>query len=253
LFIIGHDGMHRRLFDTTERNDLFCDALLLGPIGAITRVNNRNHLAHHQFLSTDDDPDRYKHACFNKSNPIELAGYLTGASIAKNVGNVFHVKASDATPSTTSTRPSYRPRDLAIMAAWQVLLLAGLTRAFGWWGYVLMWWVPVFVFMFLADNLRTFCEHSHTESDALADRHRLVTNKPRWLERQLLSPMNMNYHAAHHLWPSIPYYNLPQADAEMAQSPAASTITWRGSYLSYLRRYSRALPIEDCGTAPAGA
>ena len=48
LFIIGHDGLHRRLFPSRERNDLFNDVFILGALGAITRINNRNHLRHHQ-------------------------------------------------------------------------------------------------------------------------------------------------------------------------------------------------------------
>src|SRR5271169_4002032 len=34
LFIIGHDGMHRRLFPTIRKNDFWTDALVLGAIGA---------------------------------------------------------------------------------------------------------------------------------------------------------------------------------------------------------------------------
>src|ERR1700737_1946114 len=67
LFIIGHDGMHRRLFDTSSANDLFADVFVYAPIGAINRVNGRNHLRHHQYLATEEDPDRHKHACFNKA------------------------------------------------------------------------------------------------------------------------------------------------------------------------------------------
>jgi fatty acid desaturase len=94
-------------------------------------------------------------------------------------------------------------------------------------------------------------EHSQPEADQSADSHRLVTNVPGWLERQLLAPMNMNYHAAHHLWPSIPYYNLPIADAEMRQGPGADAISWRGSYLAYVWRYYRALPLAECREIPA--
>src|SRR5688572_51988 len=39
LFVIGHDGLHRRLFSDPRHNDLFCDLLIFGPIGAITRIN----------------------------------------------------------------------------------------------------------------------------------------------------------------------------------------------------------------------
>ncbi|HMC11120.1 MAG TPA: hypothetical protein VKH44_07510, partial [Pirellulaceae bacterium] len=53
-------------------------------------------------------------------------------------------------------------------------------------------------------------------------------------------------HAAHHLWPSIPYYNLPQADLEIRQHPAAAGIEWRATYFGYLLRYCRLLPLQEC-------
>ncbi len=59
--------------------------------------------------------------------------------------------------------------------------------------------------------------------------------------------MNMNYHAVHHLWTSIPYFNLPIADHEVRQSPASASLEWRKSYLGYLWVYLRALPIVSCG------
>src|SRR5687767_12883054 len=43
LAIIGHDGLHRRVFPDQWSNDLFNDLLIMGPIGAITRVNRLNH------------------------------------------------------------------------------------------------------------------------------------------------------------------------------------------------------------------
>jgi fatty acid desaturase len=252
LFIIGHDGMHRRLFSSTRTNDLFTDVFVLAPIGAINRINNRNHLRHHQHLASEDDPDRHKHGCFNKTTPLQVVGYLTGAtSVLRTALHVFTGGSGDR--QRDPDRPRYGVRDLAVLAACQAALITGLTLAFGWWGYPLMWLVPVYAFTILADNLRTFVEHSQTEADHLADAHRLVTNAPGLLERTLLAPLHMHCHAAHHLWPSIPYYNLPAADAEMRRSPLADQIEWRGSYLGYLWRYTRALPIAGCGDTAAPA
>src|SRR5262245_37698172 len=73
LFIIGHDGIHRRLFRRAQANDLFNDLFCYGPIGAITRINNRNHLAHHHYVGTANDPDRHKYTCLNKATGPALA------------------------------------------------------------------------------------------------------------------------------------------------------------------------------------
>lgn len=243
LFIIGHDGLHRRLFSRSETSDLFNDVFVLAPIGAITRINNRNHLQHHQHLATRADPDRHKHGCFNKATRLALLGYLTAAtSVWRTVSNVM--RSDGSVPKGGLRR--YRTRDLALIGIWQAGLLVGLTLLYGWWGYLLLWWVPVFALTFLADNLRTFVEHSHPESDERADAHRLVSFTPSRFEGALFAPMNMNFHAAHHLWPSIPYYNLPTADAEMRAAPGSEVVTWRRSYLGYIWRYARALPVEGC-------
>ncbi|HKS06088.1 MAG TPA: fatty acid desaturase [Gemmatimonadaceae bacterium] len=245
LFIIGHDGLHRRLFPDRKTNDLFCDLFVLGPIGAITRLNNRNHLGHHQHLSSELDPDRHKHGCFNKTDLTELLGYLSGiTSIWRSVHNVFF--ASGRAPTGESRDDGYVPRDFIALAVVQGALIGGLTWWFGWWGWPLLWAAPVYVFTYLGDSIRSFAEHSHPQADALADEHRLITYVSSLPELMFFAPMNMNYHAAHHLWVSIPYYNLPVADAEMRRHPLAAELEWRRSYVGYIVRYAFALPLEEC-------
>ena len=249
LFIIAHDGMHRRLFPTIKRNDFWTDVLVLGAIGAITRINNRNHLTHHRHLATAEDPDRHKHACFNKADRLEFLEFLSGfTSVWNSAKAVFltrgrkHLRHAAA----HSTAASYTFRDFAILASWLAILAGGLTWIIGWWAFPVLWLLPVYLFMFLGDNFRSFAEHSHPQGDQVADRHRLITYTSNPLERMLVAPMNMNFHIAHHLWPSIPYYNLPKADRLIRQHPGAMGLEWRGSYFAYLLRYWLALPIAEC-------
>lgn len=256
LFIIGHDGLHRRLFPARDRNDLFNDLLILGPIGSITRINNGNHLKHHHYLATAVDPDRHKHGCFNKTETGELIGFLTGVrSVLVGLRNVFLTSTQGSAPGLevpeADTGQGYGVRDLAILVGWQVVLIGGLSWTIGFWAYPVLWLTPVYLFTFLMDNFRSFVEHSHPEADERADTHRLVTHLSNPLELMFVAPMNMNYHATHHLWPSIPYYNLPAADRAIRSLPGTRGMEWRGSYLAYLWRYSRALPLEECKVGAA--
>jgi fatty acid desaturase len=66
------------------------------------------------------------------------------------------------------------------------------------------------------------------------------------IERMFLAPMTMNFHAIHHLWPSIPYYRLPAAAREIRHSSESAALVWRGSYLAYLWQYWEALPLAEC-------
>jgi fatty acid desaturase len=196
-------------------------------------------------LATPEDPDRHKYACFNKTDLTALLGYMSGlTSIFKSVRNVFF--ASARAPAGARTDDGYTARDFAILGGCQLALIGGLTWAFGWWGWPLMWAAPVYVFTYLGDSIRSFAEHSRPQADALADEHRLITYVSTRMERMFFAPMNMNYHAAHHLWVSIPYYNLPLADDEMRRHPLAAELEWRASYTGYLARYMLALPLDEC-------
>ncbi len=272
LFILGHDGMHRRLFENRRLNDWWCDVFMLAPIGMVNHVNDRNHLAHHRHLATDRDPDLHKHACFNKTNRSEYLAFLTGlASVLEVAKNLFwkwkHEPIDDDQgPAAQAARDPHTPRDLVVIGVWQAALIAGLTfvaaglprvwemdaanalgaLARGWWGYPVLWLAPVYAFAYLPNLVRAFLEHAHAEDDDKADEHRLITFLSNPLERLLMAPMNMNYHVVHHLWPSIPYYNLPGADREIRGKPEAEGLIWRGSYARSLLNYWLALPVEEC-------
>jgi len=121
-------------------------------------------------------------------------------------------------PNERAPEEGRTPRDLVIILGWQALLAASLSWLFGWWGYFVMWWIPVYVFTFAADVTRVFCEHAVPHEGSIALHERLITFEANILELALFAPMNMNHHAAHHLWPAIPYYNLPQATADMGSN-----------------------------------
>lgn len=236
LFIIGHDGLHRRLFPSSQLNDIWNDLFVLGPIGAITRLNRRNHMEHHLTLGLPHDPDRYKYLASDKARLGSLLFSLTGLRyLLRAVKNVF-------LPRNPAEGQGYSLRDIAILFAWQLILIGGLTWTIGWWAYPVLWLLPVYVFAFAADMVRVFLEHSHPEPDVISDRRsRLVSFISNPVERRFFAPLNMNLHAAHHLWPAIPYYNLPAADALMRQAPdAQAAIMWRRSYLGYLLAFARA-------------
>lgn len=266
LFIIGHDGLHRRIMPTVRSNDFINDVFIGGPIGVIARINRHNHMEHHKHLATEHDPDRHKHACFNKADRPAYLAFLSGlANLVPVLRNVFLPSAGSHASDARSAAESgsavesgkgsgrgpggergYTMRDVAILLGWQMALIGGLTLAVGWWAYPVLWLLPVFLFAYLGDLSRSFMEHSQPEADDRADEHRMITYDAPWIERVFFAPMNMNYHTAHHLWPSIPYYNLPTADREIRDQPGAAGLEWRRSYIGYLLRYWLVLPLHEC-------
>lgn len=241
IFLIGHDAFHRRILQDVRKNDRYSDLFLLGPLGAITRLNKKNHLNHHTYLSSTEDPDRHKHSCSSKSDHPSMLGYLTGFTLlGSSIKNVF-LGGGESEKKDTESR--HTKLDLLILIGWQVLLIGGLSYFVAWWAFPVLWLLPVYIFTYLADSFRSFAEHSQPYVDSEADKHRLISYRAPRLERVLFAPQNMNFHATHHLWPSIPYYNLPIADAEMLESEGVEI---RMSYISYLSSYFRQLPLVEC-------
>ena len=236
LMIIAHDGLHRRLFASKKANDRYCNMLLLGPICAVTHMNRLNHMDHHKLLATDNDPDRYKYLTRDKRSLLQFMLFITGiAYIFQTLRNVFLKPSS---PSPSHTKKHYNTENIIVIIAWQVLLIGGLSYSIGWWAYPVLFAFPFYIFAYLADTIRVFCEHSQPENDTPeTDRKRLITYTSSWLERKFFAPHNMNYHTAHHLWPSIPYYNLPEANRYIQESEFVQELEWRDSYLKYILRY----------------
>lgn len=243
LFIIGHDGLHRRLFKKRWVNDLWNDLFVLAPIFSITRMNRWNHMQHHSKLALPSDPDRYKYISTNKPSRFSVLLVITGiAYVVKAVKNVLIPNIQG--PEGKSVPLKYSSRDLLILGICQLMLIGGLSITIGWWAYLVLWIIPVYVFTYTADIVRVFLEHSMLTDDVTADKSkRLVTYVSTPFERVFFAPMNMNFHSAHHLWPSIPYYNLPKADKYMRDWQKEGTgLYWRSSYIGYLFEYIRLLP-----------
>jgi len=232
LFIVGHDGMHRRHSASVEVNDLINDVFVLASMFALTRRNRTNHMLHHALLALPADPDRYKYDRPATRSRLVFLAELTGLTMLVNVvRNVFFRK----TPvSSGQPKLGWSLRDCAILLLVNALLVAGLSAAFGWWGYLAVWLIPVYVFVYCADLLRTFLEHA-TLSSEMGAKNRLVSFEAPWWERQVFAPMSMNFHAAHHLYPSIPYFNLVRANALIRNRLSGSDEPIvRQSYLRHL-------------------
>lgn len=254
LYILGHDGLHRRLHPNAKLNDWFNDILCIGPIGAVTHRNRSNHMRHHRYFATDLDPDGYK---YESRSAMRAGSYLLSLTalpfVWRAVMNVYR-GCGDGGDALRGKLEKLTGRDLAIIVGWQVVLASSLMMVFGWWGYLVMWILPIYIFTFAADMVRVYCEHSleGDKSVGCLPVHeqwmpRCVTFMPGPLELVLFAPLNMNHHAAHHLWPGIPWYNLPlatkllneriQAAHPEGRKSVHSFHAVRSSYMGWLLRH----------------
>ena len=248
LMVIGHDGLHRNFIKNIKKNDILNDILILGMFGSACRVNRNNHSEHHKFSSTDHDPDRYKYLHQNKETLIKYFIFLSGFSnFLKTIKNVYLNKEVKIKENNQNLK--LNNREIIVILSWQLFLFASLTYYFGLFGYFFYWFLPLYIFAYRADLSRVFCEHNEinnneTEND---ENYRLITYpNPNALEKLLFCPNNMNFHAEHHLFPQIPYYNLKLAHNLVKNNGGyTDKLHLRKSYFGYIFGYIKKINAKD--------
>ena len=110
-----------------------------------------------------------------------------------------------------------RPYKLKRLAFYVVVLgVIGLTGS--WLGLLMYWIIPYFTVFLLFLYLRSVAEHF----GSMDYEHELGSSRtvyPHLWERAFFAPHNVNYHLDHHLYPSVPFYNLPKLHALLLANP----------------------------------
>ncbi|MBD8063962.1 fatty acid desaturase family protein [Devosia sp. PTR5] len=217
--VLLHDFAHYRFLSGRKGlSDWICDNFVAWPILSTVASYRQNHLAHHRYTNTDKDPDwviklgkrkftfpqAWQHAA------LDLVSYLVV------VGSIIDIFSITARLKAAPKPPlAYRLARLGYY-----LVLAALFTVLGIWREVLLYWfVPYFTAFFLLMHVRSVAEHfgSMDYSHELGGTRSVV---PYQWERALFAPHHVNYHLEHHLYPSVPFYNLPQLHAALMSNPA---------------------------------
>ena len=233
LFVMGHEGLHGTLARAPALNDALARWLVYAPLLVGFRRSRAHHLAHHALLGTAQDPERGLYTLAGKNGRGRFLLYHGGlATFAGTLRRVLWPGAG---------RPwlaDYLP--VLVVQPLLVLALSGL--GLPWWAWAVLWLAPIYVFVFVPDEIRSFCDHAVLRlPDADADAARLITYRPSWFEAQLFAPRHVAWQAEHHLFPSIPHANLPRAGAALGPTARIET---RASYIAFLRRAWRSLPLR---------
>ena len=225
LFVIAHDAAHYLLYERRWLNDLVGRACATVQ-GLSMRTYRVIHRLHHNNLYGELDPDTALHGGYPRGRWYlirkllkDLSGltawktyaYFLGGAPSLNTRTQVALRPLDDT--SEKLRAEARADRNAVIAFHVVAL-----GIFAWSGYLLeylvLWILPLVTMVQAILRLRAIAEHGATtdfSSPLTAARTNLA---PAWLE-WLIFPHRVNYHIEHHLYASVPHYNLPELHREM--------------------------------------
>ena len=195
------------------------------------------HYQHHRHTQDPDlDGELQGSPYFNTRSYLWYAsglGYWTGI-IWRTFGTAFKLRF----PAFFTPKQCLLSTLEARLYLFGYLLIALLSWYLQSWAVIAYWIAPMFATKFI-HNCQNLAEHTGmpNESDILINTRTIKSNALlNWLA------WNMPYHTAHHTYPAVPFYKLPQLHAEMVAASGCEPETI--SYLSYQWHMLRKLRRE---------
>ncbi|MDJ0614813.1 MAG: fatty acid desaturase family protein [Rhizobiaceae bacterium] len=216
LAVMNHDFAHHRFLKNKVLSEWIGDIFLAWPILITVNSYRTTHMEHHFHTNTDKDPDFVPRQTMKTYKfPMNVWFLITSLlGYAAAITSVYDIKSLHLKKISDTTTRSYVFARLGFYAV--VGLIIGFTGT--WQGFLLYWVVPYFTFFFAFNYVRGVAEHfSGMDYSTLEGGTRTVL--PYWWERAFFGPHNVNYHSEHHLYPGVPFYNLPALHKRLMENP----------------------------------
>ncbi len=260
MLILMHEAAHYRLVRSKDWNDTLSDLLLALPNNVMTRRYRARHNLHHRFTNDrNQDPDRQTVMADDQwwfPRPRTSARFVFLRDIlGVNAGRLLRVMTHYSPWPTLLPTACAGANDRAtlgeaarILLFWSMLALT-LSATGMWTTYLLLWVLPSMTVLPALLRLRGISEH---EGDVGTDEISVSRHvDASALERVLISPFHIHYHVAHHLFPSVPWYNLPQLHAFLLTVPAyRDRLVTAPSYLGNGGVVDTLMPEAEARTLP---
>ena len=249
LVISGHEAVHKTLC-WPERLNEAAGVHGQAMVGVNFTAYRLQHLDHHKARSLDEDPDGHIYGTVIRT----AAGWPRFAVLTLGTLVELVIKIRQKGTGGFGNREQHPPaiqrrklRDSLLVVAAQLSLIALSWWSLGvFWAYAVLWIAPLFTVAVFLNRCRIVVEHglAHQVAAALPSglagfggpRIPTVDIVPPAAEAWLFAPYLFHYHCCHHLYMSVPHYNLPALRALLKQHQISGYHEVEGSYLTALAR-----------------
>ncbi len=229
ISILLHEAVHSLLFKSRRTNEVVGN-IISYPIG-FSLSYREIHFPHHAHLGTPgEDPDLHNYEEFPTTWPGLARKLLLDFS---GISAIIQFLSKNTLTHTEKKTPMIH---LAGILGAQLIIFSFFFISGHPWHYLILWIIPLVTITKGLAQLRNLAEHLTRPERAPYGAQRIRTFKSSLIERFFLAPLNFNYHAEHHWYPMIPYYNLPEA-REILQKQEGFSLhaKWCKSYMSALK------------------
>jgi fatty acid desaturase len=225
ISLFTHEGVHGVLSQSPTWNRLLSMLCAL-PVLQNYAAYRVLHLKHHTHLGQPGDPDRYKN--YTQWSILEFLMHW-GRLI---IGYPVYIMAI---PILGLKQGNWNDR---LWITIEIILLTG-----GVWSILQLnisseilihaWLMPMILINFMV-NIRGMSQHTLLEEEAdLVRGTRSILTHP--IVKFFMC--NENYHLEHHLYPAVPWYNLPQLHQFIASELKSQQAPFIPSYTSFVREF----------------
>jgi fatty acid desaturase len=223
LGIVMHEAIHGNLF--RRRSLDRWAAFLAGLPGLVSGTAYRvSHLAHHRHNRSELDPDEFAHIF--RGRRVQSVAFWVWAVLGLPIF-IVHVAVSAMKRGTRGDRRAVVFEYAIILAVhatiWFLLARSGRLE-------IILWaWALPLASTWVIVSLRGWSEHMLTRPEHPLTRTRTITSN------RLMSflMLNLNYHLDHHLFPGVPWYNLPKLHSLLEDEYRAAGAPIYRSYLRF--------------------
>ena len=213
LAVLMHEAVHYRVSENRQLNDWLANVLAGYPVGLPTENYRVFHLAHHRWLDTPLDPEGEFVKAFPRDMTFPQSRRRFAFVLLRDLSGLWP-RPLGVLMKLNWGLPGQRMHHLIPIGIlhWTT---AGILASYGMLlTYFLLWCVPMVTVFPTIFRIRGITEHSGIAGNA----RRYTREHPETLRTTrsirscfgawLFGPHQIHYHLEHHLYPSVPFYNL---------------------------------------------
>jgi fatty acid desaturase len=222
--VLTHEGVHYHIASNRFWNDFLSDYLAGYAILTPTCGFRNFHLKHHRLLDTANDPERIAIDRFEPEWAFPMPRWKFFWFLLRDLSGVWP-EPLYVLQSMVWNMPGKRARHIIQIAIMYSAVISLLVATGYFLTFLLFWLLPLLTVFPVCFRLRTVAEHSGVTAqrryarqvvDTLNTTRTIISNP---VTRFFIAPYCINYHTEHHLYPSVPYFRLPEINRLLRDDP----------------------------------